>query len=100
MKLFQKLLGTLLLVSFLPPTQLFAAAGDLYVTSIDEETPANGEVIRISPNGTIHSFVGPVPDPYGILFDDMGQLLVASDPSNAIYRYALDGTRTTFATGM
>ncbi len=65
--------------------QLFGAAGDLYVTSIDEVVPANGEIIRISPNGTKQHFAGPIADPYGILFDQTRQLLVASDPSNNIY---------------
>jgi sugar lactone lactonase YvrE len=100
MEQLQKLFRTLALASLFIPTQLFAAAGDLYVTSIDEITPTNGEVIAISPNGATRRFAGPVPDPYGIVFDRTGQLLVASDPSNNIYKYAPDTARTTFASGV
>jgi len=80
--------------------QLFGAAGDLYVTSIDEARPTNGEVIRISPDGARQSFAGPIGDPYGIVFDQTRQLLVASDPASTIFRYAPDASRTNFATGL
>ncbi|HVF70100.1 MAG TPA: hypothetical protein VM940_00645 [Chthoniobacterales bacterium] len=93
-----KLICALALASFSFATSLFAAAGDLYVTSIDETTPANGEIIRISRDGTKTFFAGPVADPYGIVFDQTHQILVASDPASTIYRYAPNGTRTVFAT--
>lgn len=80
--------------------QLFAVPGDLYVTSIDESAPANGEIVRISPDGTPHSFAGPIADPYGIVFDPSGNILVTSDPTNAIFKYGPDGQRTIFASGL
>src|SRR3954451_13880658 len=80
--------------------QVFAGAGDLYVTSIDEDTPNNGEIVRISPDGKKHSFARPVPDPYGVVFDSTRQLLVTSDQGSIIYKYAPDATRTAFPTGV
>src|SRR3954471_2003414 len=93
-------LVALVLAVFGFTAQVFAGAGDLYVTSIDEDTPNNGEILRISPDGTKHSFAGPVPDPYGIVFDSTRQLLVTSDPGSIIYKYAPDATRTVFSTGV
>ncbi len=78
----------------------FGAAGDLYVTEIDELVPAYGSVLRISPNGTKEVFAFPVGDPYGIVFDSERQLLVASDPDNTIFRFSPDGVKSTFGSGL
>lgn len=80
--------------------ELIAAPGDLYVSSLDEVTPTNGRIIRISPDGTQHVFAQSIADPYGIVFDPAGNLLVTSDPNNTIYKFKPDGTRTNFASGL
>src|ERR1041384_7178998 len=81
-------------------TQLLAAPGDLYVTIIDEAAPNAGQVVRIGADGIPHPFATAIPDPYGIVFDPDGQLLVASDPTNTIFRFTPEAQRTVFETGI
>src|SRR3954447_3816480 len=98
MELLRRAFRILLLTMVWVSTAAFATAADLYVTSINEDAPENGQVLRISPDGTVHVFVAPIGDPYGIVVDG-GNILVASDPASTVYRYALD-TREDFATNL
>lgn len=89
------------LVQLLPvffTARLFASAGDLFVAIIDEVSPNAGAVVRISRDGTKHSFASPIADPYGVVFDRDLQLLVTSDPANSIFKYSLESAKSTFAT--
>lgn len=78
-----------------------AAPGDLYVAGYDDHNYAS--VFRFTPNGTRSTFATGLYQPIAIAFDRKGNLFVADSGSGIpqmesfIYKFALDGTRTTFA---
>jgi sugar lactone lactonase YvrE len=75
--------------------------GDLY-----EADFGSGNVFKVSPAGTVTSFVSGLVNPSGLAFDSNGNLFVADSVFAAgsglgkIYKVAPDGTTTVFASGL
>ena len=85
-------------LSLLPPDCL-GAPGDLYVAD-----PIAGSVFKFTPTGDKSTFASNIQQPVALAFDHKGNLFVASSgsgiPDNRpfyIYKYAPDGTQSTFA---
>ena len=53
---------------------------------------------EIAPGGGQSTFASGLNNPYGIAFDNAGDLFVADDGTDNIYKYAPGGARSTFAT--
>jgi hypothetical protein len=81
------------------PTGLAIYGGNLFV-GMGGNT---GSVIEIKPGDIQSTFVASVSDPYGLAFNNVGDLFVASGGSadgNSITEYSSNGTPTPFASGL
>ncbi len=90
-----------ILAATLTSTNAGAAVGDLY-----EADFGSGNVFKVSPGGTVTSFVSGLVNPSGLTFDSKGNLFVADSVfvagsgSGKIYKVTPDGTKTLFASGL
>jgi sugar lactone lactonase YvrE len=82
-----------------------AAPGDLFVTA-GARFPAQGEINSVfkfdqaAQRSTVISSRTVNPAPYAIVFDSAGNMYVSDTQDQAIYKYAPDGTKTTFTSSM
>jgi hypothetical protein len=80
----------------------FDTAGDLFVA--DNYGTPNSTIVEITPYGTQSTFAfgskfASGLTPVGLAFNNVGDLFEADSGSGDIYKFAPDGTRTTFASG-
>jgi len=98
MNLNRSVLAGLALALCFGPTDLRAAAGDLYVADT-----SNGAIFNYAPGGARSTFATGLTQPVAVAFDRKGNLFVANSGSgtiqmeSTIFKFAPDGTRTTFA---
>jgi sugar lactone lactonase YvrE len=76
------------------PAGARAAAGDLYVSAFGP----GGNVVRISPDGTVNPFVSNLTGPNGMAFDSKGVLYIAQN--NGTIVKIVNGSVVPFASGL
>ncbi len=84
------------------PIILILAIGVLWLDNISAQNlfvsdSSSGSIYEFTPDGTQSTFATGMSDPEGLAFDHAGNLFVANY-DDAIYKIALDGTRTTNST--
>jgi sugar lactone lactonase YvrE len=71
-----------------------ASPGDLY------ESDGSGNIFKFTPGGTQSTFASGLSQPFGLVFDSVGNLFEADQSSGNIYKFIPGGTRSTFASGL
>ena len=73
-----------------------APSGEVYLSG----GVSSNVVLRITPDGTVGTFVSDISSPVGIYMNSSGDFFVNSYSANRLNRISPDGTASTFATGL
>jgi len=95
---FLAILVLVLVIALFPSFEANAGSGNIFVVCVGQPGQNNGQISELTASGGTSTFAG-LAVPYGLTFGGNGNLF-AGDESGVIYKYAPDGSRTTFASGL
>src|SRR5438046_643186 len=76
----------------------FASDGNLFVTRRGSGAAGSGSIVKFTPAGVISPFAGGLFLPKDLAFDSSGNLYEADSGSGSVFKFAPNGTKTTFNT--
>ena len=76
------------------------SATNLYWTDILVNNGSGGRIIKTPDGSNLNTFASGLSNPFGLAFDSTGHLFVADFGNGSVFKYAADGTRSTFASGL
>jgi sugar lactone lactonase YvrE len=79
----------------------FARDGDLFVTRRGSGLSGSGSIVKFTPAGAMSTFIaGGLFLPKDLAFDGFGNLYEADSGSGSVFKFAPNGTKTTFKAGL